>query len=71
VSAITYNGSVSLTAPPNFSAKVEASTHNGSIDTDLPITVTGEVTKKELTGTIGEGEGKLYLETYNGSIKIK
>jgi hypothetical protein len=71
VSMVTHNGSVSLTVPPNFSAKVEASTHNGSIDTYLPITVTGEVTKKKLTGTIGKGEGELYLVTHNGSINIK
>jgi DUF4097 and DUF4098 domain-containing protein YvlB len=71
VSIVTHNGNVSLTAPPNFSAKVEASTHNGSIDTDLPITVTGNVTHGKFTGTIGTGQGKLYLETHNGSIKIK
>ncbi len=71
ISIVTHNGSVNLTAPPNLSAKVEVSTHNGSIDTDLPITVTGKVTKKKLTGTIGTGEGKLYLETHNGSINIK
>lgn len=71
VSIISHNGGVWLTAPPNLSAKVEASTHNGSINTDLPITVTGEVSKKNLTGTIGKGEGRLYLETHNGSINIK
>jgi hypothetical protein len=71
ISAVTHNGSVRLTAPPNLSAKVEASTHNGSITTDLPITVTGKLTKTNLTGTIGAGEGRLYLETHNGSIDIK
>jgi len=71
ISIVTHNGDISLTAPPNFSAKVDASTHNGSINTDLPITVTGNVTKNKLSGTIGTGEGELYLETHNGSINIK
>jgi hypothetical protein len=71
VSMVTHNGSVSLTAPPNFSAKVDVSTHNGSINTDLPITVTEKINKKKLTGTLGTGEGELYLETHNGSINIK
>jgi len=71
ISIVTHNGGVSLTAPPNLSAKVEASTHNGSINTDLPITITGKVTKRKLTGTIGAGEGELYLATHNGSIKIR
>jgi DUF4097 and DUF4098 domain-containing protein YvlB len=71
IALVTHNGCVSVTTPPNFSAKVEASTHNGSINTDLPMTVTGNITKRNLTGTIGKGEGKLYIETHNGSIKIK
>ncbi|MFQ6036448.1 MAG: DUF4097 domain-containing protein [Sedimentisphaerales bacterium] len=71
VSAVTHNGGIDFTAPPNFSAAVEASTHNGSIKTDLPITVIGKVSKKKLTGTIATGQGKLHLETHNGSIKIK
>jgi DUF4097 and DUF4098 domain-containing protein YvlB len=71
VSLITHNGSIDLTAPPNFSAAVEASTHNGSIRTDLPVTVIGEVSKRKLKGTIGAGQGKLHLETHNGSIRIQ
>lgn len=71
VSIVTHNGGVDFTAPHNLSAEVEASTHNGSIRTDLPITVTGKVSKRKLTGTIGAGQGKLHLETHNGSIKIR
>jgi len=71
VSVVTHNGGVEFVAPPNFSAEVNVSTHNGSIKTDIPITVTGKVSKGRLAGTIGTGEGKLHLETHNGSIKIK
>lgn len=71
VSLVTYNGSIEFTAPPGFSAKVEAATHNGSVHTDLPITVVGKVSRNEIKGTIGAGQGKLHLETYNGSIQIK
>lgn len=71
VSMVTHNGGVNFTAPPNLSAEVDVSTHNGSINTDLPIAVTGKVSKRKLTGTIGQGEGRLRIETHNGSIKIK
>lgn len=71
VSIVTYNGSIEFTAPDGFSAQVEATTHNGSVHTDLPITVVGKVSKSELNGTIGTGQGKLHLETHNGSIRIK
>lgn len=71
ISMVTHNGGIELKTPPNLSAKIDVSTHNGSIKTDLPITVSGEITRNKLTGTIGAGEGKLHLETHNGSIRIR
>jgi len=67
----TYNGSIHLKTPPNLSAVVNLSTHNGSINTELPITLTGTVSKNQFNGKIGEGLGKLKLETHNGSIHIR
>lgn len=71
ISMVSHNGSIKLIAPPNLSAAARISTHNGSIKSDLPITVIGEVSKRELRGTIGTGEGKLHLQTHNGSITIR
>ncbi|MBN1806133.1 MAG: hypothetical protein JW837_12865 [Sedimentisphaerales bacterium] len=71
ISLITYNGGIELEAPANFSGEVDMSTHNGSIRTDLPITVVGKISKSKLAGKIGSGDGKLYLETHNGSIKVQ
>ncbi|MHC4643448.1 MAG: DUF4097 family beta strand repeat-containing protein [Planctomycetota bacterium] len=67
----TYNGSINIKTPPNLSATVNLSTHNGSINSELPITVIGKVSKNRVNGKIGEGLGKLKLETHNGSIKIR
>jgi len=67
----THNGGISLKAPKKLSVKLEARTHNGSVHTSLPVTVVGEVKKNHLKGTIGAGEGKLFLKTHNGSINIK
>ncbi len=71
ISIITHNGSIEFTAPPAFAGQVRASTHNGSVNTELPITISGKISKSEINGTIGSGDGKLHLETYNGSIRIK
>ncbi len=71
ISITTYNGGIEFTAPPGLSARIDASTHNGSINTDLPITVSGKVNKRQLAGTIGSGQGRLHLETHNGSIRIR
>ncbi|MBU2596780.1 MAG: DUF4097 domain-containing protein [Planctomycetes bacterium] len=70
ISGKTHNGSISFAAPENFSAAVDLAKHNGSIQVDLPVTVT-EKGKKKLKGTIGDGRDKLCLKTHNGSIKIK
>ena len=76
VSIVTYNGGIEFSAPPGFCAAVEAATHNGTVHTDLPVTVVGEISKKRIEGTIGTGrasspKGKLRLETHNGSIRIR
>ncbi len=64
-------GNIHFTAPPDFSGQVDLGTGYGSIRTALPVTVTGEVSKKRVTGQIGEGTGLLHLGTGNGSIELK
>ena len=76
VSVVTYNGSIEFVAPHGFSAGVEASTRNGWVHTDLPVTVVGQIGESSIEGTIGTGQGSspkgyLYLETHNGSIIIR
>jgi hypothetical protein len=69
ISIETHNGGIEFTAPENFSAAVDGSTHNGSIRTGLPLTVTSK-NNKIIKGVIGSGRDKLHLKTYNGSIII-
>lgn len=68
---VTSYGSIDFVAPPEFSGEVDLRTGYGSIKTDLPITVIGEINKKRIKGTIGQGKGKLRLKTSYGSIKIR
>jgi len=63
-------GSIDITAPPECSAVVQANTDVGSITTDMPLTVKGKV-GRNVQGTIGAGEGKMYLKTDVGSIRIR
>ena len=63
-------GSIDITTPPEYSAAVQADTDVGSITTDLPLTVKGKV-GRNVQGTIGAGEGKMYLKTDVGSIRIR
>lgn len=69
-SLTTSDGSINFTGPPDMSAIIDATTSDGSINTELPITITGKFSKS-IKGTIGKGEGKLYLKTSDGSITIR
>ena len=74
VSITTRNGGIDFAGPANFSAGVEAKTEGGSITTELPLRVSAESEGsrvKKASGTLGKGEGKLYLKTRRGSIKIR
>ncbi len=68
----TNVGEVSFAGPANLSARVDASTNIGSIETKLPLTVVGQI-GKSVRGTVGKGEAKatVRLRTNVGSIEIE
>ena len=66
----TVNGSLELELPSNANADVEASSMNGSIHTDFPITVQGRFLSRKLEGKIGNGGSNIDLSTVNGAIDI-
>jgi hypothetical protein len=70
VRAETTNGRIVLTLPRAFAARVDASTTNGSVSTDLPIAST-ESDRHSLRGNINGGGPEMRLRTTNGSIEIR
>ena len=67
----TVNGSITVELPAGVGAEVRASTVNGGLETDFPLTIQGRWGPRQLTGTIGDGGHRLDLETVNGSIRLK
>jgi hypothetical protein len=66
------NGSITLTLPPDLSTTdVKATTVNGDINSDFPMTLTGRVSRRRVEGTIGGGGRLLSLDSVNGSITLK
>jgi len=66
----TVNGDVTVILPASASTEVTASTVNGDISTDFPLTVQGRFGPRRLSGTIGQGGRSLSLRTVNGGISI-
>ena len=72
VSAEAVNGKIVLLIPGDASARVEAETINGSIDAeDFGLVAEKGFVGRDLSGEIGHGDGRISLDTVNGSIKIK
>jgi lia operon protein LiaG len=65
----TGSGSVTITAPQNLGAQVELETGSGSFDLDFPVQ-TRSVRRDYLRGTIGDGKGRIHIDTGSGSIRI-
>ena len=71
VSLFTVNGPVTAELPARLDADVEATTVNGAITTDYPLTATGKYTSHKLRGTVGAGGRRVHITTVNGSITLK
>jgi hypothetical protein len=67
----SVNGSVTVTLTGTVNADVNASTVNGGISSDYPLTVQGRFGPRSIRGTIGSGGRSLTLSSVNGSIAIK
>ncbi len=66
----TVNGTIDVTIPAGVNADVHASTVNGALTTDFPLTVSGRWGPKSLNGKIGNGGRELKLNTVNGGIRL-
>lgn len=66
----TRNGRIELVVGEAISGQLTASTRNGSIRCDVPMTQS-TITRRQLTGRLGDGRGTLDIATRNGGIRIK
>jgi len=67
----TVNGGITLILPAKLDTDVRATTVNGDIESDYPLTISGKFGPRRLRGTIGAGGRSLNLSTVNGEIRLK
>lgn len=65
----TSNGGVHLRIAEQYSAHLEASTHNGGYSIDFPIKVQGRI-DREINADIGNGGAPIRIRTHNGGVRI-
>lgn len=66
----TMNGAIEIRLPDGADVDLDASTMNGSIDSDFPVEISGWI-RNRARGRIGNGGRSLDVSTMNGSIRIR
>jgi DUF4097 and DUF4098 domain-containing protein YvlB len=67
----TGDGSVTLELPANFAADVDLHTSDGHIEADIPVSVDGRLSEKNIHGKINGGGNLLTVHTGDGSIRLQ
>lgn len=70
ISLDTMNGSCTVEIPRNADAQVRASTMNGRVRSDIPITIERS-TRRSLRGTLGNGGATISLDSMNGTLNLR
>ena len=66
----TGSGSVTLRLPEELGARLEIETGSGGIDVDFPVLATRRA-RDQLRGEIGDGQGRIMIDTGSGSVRIR
>jgi len=65
----TGSGGVTLAVPSDLGAQIEIETGSGGIDLDVPIAAS-EMKRDYLRGVIGDGQGRIRIDTGSGGVRI-
>jgi hypothetical protein len=65
----TVNGSVTALLPADASAEVALETTNGRVKSEFPVAAS-HGSRRSLRGTLNGGQGRVALETVNGSVTL-
>jgi len=67
----THNGAVSVSMASYYSAHIRAETGNGRIQSDFPMTLSGDLRPQNLDFNLGSGGPLIHVSSGNGAIRIK
>ncbi len=69
LSVETGSGNIRVTAPSTLGAEVDIETSSGDVESDFPLQVTRH-SREHLVGTIGNGQGRIQIETGSGDVRL-
>ena len=65
------DGGITLRIPEDLGAELDARAGDGRVVVDVPVTVTGKVSRSAVRGKLAGGGGSLRLHTGDGSIRLQ
>ncbi len=72
--ALTFrsvSGDVTVSVPPALDADFSMSTVSGELDTDLPLTLSGRMGRRQISAHIGKGGRPLSISTVSGDVRLR
>jgi len=67
----THNGGVTVALPSNYSARIQAETGMGRIQSDFPLPANVDGRARRLEFSVGSGGPPIHITTGNGGIRLK
>lgn len=66
----SHDGDVTITVP-SIDAAVSVSTYEGEFESDWPVTVRGSTSRRRFDFTLGQGNARLELESFDGNVRLR
>ena len=71
VQVTTRNGGINVSVPANYSARFQTETVNGSLRSEFPLTLSGDLRSGSQAFSIGAGGPLIHVATTNGAVRLK
>lgn len=68
---VTTHGNITFDLPDGFAGEVGMSTTHGRVHTDVPMMVKGAFSEGRMSGSVGQGRGKVNLSTTHGNVYLR
>ncbi len=67
----SHSGNVVLVLPASSFFELEAGAFSGTVKTEFPIEVIGEISDKQIKGKVGKGGAYIVAKTFSGRVEIR
>lgn len=67
----THNGDLSVSVPAGANATVSVSTYHGEFQSEFPVRLNRTVGDRQFQFTLGSGQARIDLESFNGEIQLR